>query len=72
MCVAIMGRVAELDEKNAVVDYHGAKIKARRDLVDVNIGDKVLVHAGCIIQKVSDEDSRLMDEMNELMREMNM
>ena len=66
MCVAIIGRVAELDEKNAVVDHHGAKVKARRDLVDVNIGDKVLVHAGCVIQKVSEEDSRLMEEIDEL------
>ena len=65
MCVAIIGRVAEVYEKNAAVEYHGCKIKASTGLLNVKKGDKVLIHAGCIIQKVSDEDFALMSELYE-------
>ena len=64
MCVAIAGEVVEFDDKTAVLNYHGAKVKARRDLVDISVGDRVLVHAGCIIQKISEEDADIMEELS--------
>ena len=64
MCVACPGRVLQLtDEKTALVDFSGNRISARRGLVEVNPGDYVLVHAGCILQKVSEEDVSLMEEL---------
>ena len=62
MCVAFMGKVVELDDKIAVVNCGGAKIKARRDLVDISVGDSVMVHAGYVMQRVTDEDIKLMEE----------
>ncbi|MBQ8940384.1 MAG: HypC/HybG/HupF family hydrogenase formation chaperone [Firmicutes bacterium] len=63
MCVAFMGRVESIDDKIAVVNCGGAKIKARRDLVNISVGDCVMVHAGYVMQRVSDEDIALMEEL---------
>ncbi len=64
MCVAIPGKVIEIREKDAVVDFSGNQVTARTGLVDIKLGDYVLVHAGCVIQKVSSRD---MEEL-ELLR----
>ncbi|MCH5333477.1 MAG: HypC/HybG/HupF family hydrogenase formation chaperone [Agathobacter sp.] len=67
MCVALPGKVIELQGADAVVDFNGNQVKARAGLVDVQVGDYVLVHAGCILQKVSTEEAEnlnaLMDEV---------
>ncbi len=64
MCVAYPGRVKELpDEKSALVDFQGNLVAARRGFVDIHIGDLVLVHAGCILQKVNEQDAALMNEV---------
>ncbi|MBQ9590901.1 MAG: HypC/HybG/HupF family hydrogenase formation chaperone [Butyrivibrio sp.] len=66
MCVAIPGTVIKLEGTKATVDFSGNIVKAEAGLVNVKVGDKVLVHAGCIIQTMDDE---LADEMNELFKE---
>ncbi|SFB67128.1 HypC/HybG/HupF family hydrogenase formation chaperone [Butyrivibrio sp. YAB3001] len=66
MCVAIPGKVISLEDKKATVDFNGNIVVADAGLVDVSIGDRVLVHAGCIIQKMDDE---LADEITELFNE---
>jgi len=69
MCVALPGKVIELNEKNAVIDFNGNQVTARAGLVDIKVGDYVLVHAGCIIQKVSAQDMEDLESLNELMSE---
>lgn len=64
MCVAIPGEVIELKENKAVVDFSGNKVEAYIGLVDVKVGDYVLVHAGCVIQKMKKQEA---DEIIELM-----
>jgi len=66
MCVAMPGTVISLMDDRAEVDFDGNTVVARTGLVDVKIGDKVLVHAGCIIQTM-DED--MANEMEELYKE---
>ena len=67
MCVALPGKVIELRERNAIVDFEGNQVTARAGLVDVKPGDHVLVHAGCIIQKVTQKEAqdiqKLMEDM---------
>ena len=71
MCVANTGKVVSINkEKNtASVDFHGSIIEARTGLMDVAEGELVLVHAGCILQKVSEERYnewiKLAEEMDE-------
>ncbi|MBE5840150.1 MAG: HypC/HybG/HupF family hydrogenase formation chaperone [Butyrivibrio sp.] len=66
MCVAIPGKVIKIDGTKATVDFSGNIITAEAGLVDVKVGDKVLVHAGCIIQTM---DDKLANEMEELFNE---
>ena len=66
MCVALPGKVISLDGTKATVDFSGNIVNAEAGLVNVKVGDKVLVHAGCIIQNM---DDALADEMEELFRE---
>ena len=66
MCVALPGKVIKLDGTKATVDFSGNLVVAEAGLVNVKIGDRVLVHAGCIIQTMDDD---LADEMEELFNE---
>jgi hydrogenase expression/formation protein HypC len=67
MCVALPGKVIEIKDRNAVVDFNGNQVTARAGLVDVKVGDYVLVHAGCVIQKVTQQDMNDLNSLNELM-----
>ena len=71
MCVALPGTVIELDGTKATVDFSGNTVTAEAGLVDVKVGDKVLVHAGCIIQKMDEELAKetmdLFKEIEDLM-----
>ena len=69
MCVALPGKVIEINGRDAVVDFNGNQVTARAGLVDVKIGDYVLVHAGCVIQKVSKQDMEDLENLNSLMSE---
>lgn len=67
MCVALPGKVIEIKEKTAVVDFNGNKVEAATGLIPVQIGDSVLVHAGCILQVVSKDEA---EELNDLLLEL--
>ena len=67
MCVALPGKVIEIYEKDALVDFSGNRVRAVSGLVPIAVGDYVLVHAGCILQKLSvGEAQDLMDLFEEL------
>ena len=68
MCVALPGKVREIKDRDAVVDFNGNQVTARAGLVDVKVGDYVLVHAGCVIQKVSQQDMEDLENLNEMMK----
>lgn len=70
MCLAIPGKIVEIDKKkeHATVDYgDGTKRKANITLVDAKIGDYVLVHAGFAIQILDEKEAH---ETLSLFREM--
>ena len=52
-----------------MVDFNGNQVTARAGLVDVKVGDYVLVHAGCVIQKVTQQDMEILENLNDLMSE---
>lgn len=57
MCVAIPAEVLEIRDGNiGLVDYGELKQEVRLDLVDVEIGEFVLVHVGFAIQRLSREE----------------
>jgi hydrogenase expression/formation protein HypC len=58
MCVAVPAEVLEIKEGNiGLVDYGDLRQEVRLDLVDVKVGDFVLVHVGFAIQRLSREDA---------------
>lgn len=64
MCVAIPGKVLSIEEGKALVDFSGNQVKAYVGLVNVKVGDYVLVHAGCVIQTMKQQEA---EELTELM-----
>ena len=70
MCLAIPGKIVDIDaeQERAIVDYgDGTKREANITLVEVRIGDYVLVHAGFAIQVLDEKDAK---ETLDLFREM--
>ncbi len=66
MCIAIPGKIVEIDFPFAIVDFKGTKRKIRIDLIDdAKVGDWVLVHVGIAIQKVDEEEARKTAELLE-------
>jgi len=67
MCVAMPGEVVKLNGTKATVSFDGNVIEVEAGLVKVKIGDFALVHAGCVIQVISDFDKEmLLDLISEI------
>lgn len=67
MCVALSGKVVSVNGRKATVAFSGNLVEAEAGLVRVKPGDRVLVHAGCILQVLSETEGR---ELEELYREL--
>ena len=70
MCLAIPGKIIEIDTKNehATIEYgEGTIRKANVTLVNAKIGDYVLVHAGFAIEVLDEKEAK---ETLKLFREM--
>lgn len=63
MCVALPGVVEEVYEETALVNFSGNRVEAASGLIDVSVGDRVLVHAGCILQIVSQSEAEEMENL---------
>jgi hydrogenase expression/formation protein HypC len=70
VCLAIPGKVIEINKnkEHATVDYgDGTKRKANITLVNVKIGEYILVHAGFAIEVLNEKEAQ---ETLDLFREM--
>lgn len=55
MCVAIPGKVIEIYDREALVEFGNVKKLINTDLIErVEIGQYVLVHIGCAIEKIDE------------------
>lgn len=63
MCVAMPGKVISVKGRKAVVEFSGNRIEAEAGLVQVHIGDSVLVHAGCILQVLEEEEADILRDL---------
>ena len=58
MCLGIPGKIVRLDGRNAVAEILGAERGISIELLgNVKMGDYVLIHAGCAIQVVDEEEA---------------
>ena len=70
MCIARPGKVLELSGSSARVDFNGNIVNVNTGLVEPQVGQYVLVHAGCAIevmeQDKANEIIELFAELEEL------
>ncbi len=70
MCVAMPGTVLSVAGHEARVDFHGNVVNAEAGLVSIKPGDRVLVHAGCIIQTMTQAEADETEEMFRLIEDL--
>jgi len=73
MCIAVPGQVISISNGRAKVDFSGNIVEADMRLVDAEVGDYVLVHAGCAIEVMKPSQAQdlaaLMKEIEALANE---
>lgn len=74
MCLGIPGKVIKIENKTSLVDILGVSKEVSIELLkDVNVGDYVMIHAGCAISKIDEEEAlrtiELFDELREMVHE---
>ena len=58
ICLAIPGKVCEIDDDKAIIEYSpGVTNRVNISLVEVKLGDYVLVHAGFAIQRLDEKEA---------------
>ena len=58
MCLAIPGKVEEIDGNIATVDIMGVKNRIAIDMVrNVQLGDYLMIHAGYAIEKIDEAEA---------------
>ncbi len=63
MCLSIPGKVIEIGENKYVVDYGKEKRIVNISLVDLNIGDYVIISNKIIVSKVDKEKAEKFFEL---------
>jgi hydrogenase expression/formation protein HypC len=55
MCVAVPGKLIEINGDMGTVDFSGNTIVVNISLINTKIGDYLLVHAGCALEVLKKE-----------------
>ncbi|HOV28247.1 MAG TPA: HypC/HybG/HupF family hydrogenase formation chaperone [Pseudobacteroides sp.] len=71
MCLALPGKIIEIKDKTGIVEMMGVVREVSLELIkDYSLGDYVLVHAGCAISKVDEEEAVKTIELFKELKEM--
>jgi len=65
MCIAMPGKIVELDGMKAKVDFKGTVVNVNIGLIDARVGDYALVHAGCAIEIMAKDKAEELIELFE-------
>lgn len=58
MCLGLPGRIIKIEDKTGLVEILGVSREISMELLkDIKIGDYVLIHAGCAIEKIDEEEA---------------
>ncbi len=67
MCIAMPGKIVEVDGDKAKVDFKGTLVDVHAGLIEAKVGDYALVHAGCAIEVMArDKALELIEIFEEL------
>lgn len=58
MCLAVPGKIVSIDDCIGDVDFGGVIRKANLSMVEAQVGDWAVVHAGYAIQIMDEEDAQ--------------
>ncbi|MFT0899217.1 HypC/HybG/HupF family hydrogenase formation chaperone [Candidatus Methanoprimaticola sp. MG2] len=58
MCLAIPGKIVNIDGNMGDIDFGGVTRKANLSMVDAEVGEWAVVHAGFAIQIMDEEDAQ--------------
>jgi len=58
MCLAIPGKVVDIDKNKVIVDYHGEKRVASFQDIKLKKGDYVIVQGSFVIQKLRGKEAK--------------
>ena len=58
MCLAIPGKITAINGEIADVDFGGVTKQTNVSMVDAQIGDWVVIHAGFAIEVMDEEDAQ--------------
>ncbi len=74
MCLAIPGKILEINENSALVDFDGIKQKIIIALIqNPEVGKYVIVHAGYAIEMMEEKDALdAIEEWKEMSKELGM
>ncbi|MBS3816365.1 MAG: HypC/HybG/HupF family hydrogenase formation chaperone [Candidatus Thermoplasmatota archaeon] len=68
MCLAVPGLIKDIEGDEAEIDFGGVTRKANVSLVDVEVDDYVIVHAGYAIERLDEEEAqKSLDAWDEVM-----
>ncbi|MCO5385158.1 HypC/HybG/HupF family hydrogenase formation chaperone [Desulfosporosinus sp.] len=60
MCLAVPGRVLSIDGNMGIIEVGNLKRNVFLHLIaELSVDDYVLVHAGCAIQKLDEEEAKI-------------
>lgn len=66
MCLAVPAQIVGLEKYNAKIDIMGIESKVNIELIeDPKVGDYILVHAGCAIEKI---DTDYFEELQKIFK----
>ncbi len=63
MCLSIPGKVIKIEKNKITIDYSGEKREAEKSIVDIKIGDYVVMSNKIIINKISEKQAKTFLEM---------
>lgn len=58
MCLAVPGQIVSIEGPQAEVDFGGVLKKVNVSLIEGNVGDWVVVHAGFAIETMDEEEAQ--------------
>ena len=70
MCVAVSGKVIDIEGNYAKVDVLGNIAKVYASLINPRVGDHVLIHAGCAIEILEPGQSEEIEQLHREIREL--
>lgn len=59
MCLAIPGKIKEIDNQEVIVEYPGEERRALLGGESVQAGDYVMVQMGIVVKKITPEEAKI-------------